>query len=220
MTTRTRTSKKTGPKAASKTTPKVTPKAAPKALPEVAAAPTVTPKALPEVAAAPKAETVAAPKVVALAVVEEAVEEAAAVEASVPAAVEASIPVAVEKPAAAKTAGNYDDFAAVQKDGVDAFVRAGELMAKGTEELTRTCFGLCQEAAAANADAVAAMLAVKSLDELVGLQNELARKAFDRSVAESTRLSEMSIKIANEAFEPIQTQLTVAVEKALKPLAA
>lgn len=216
MTTRTRTSKKTGPKAAPKTTAKAAPKAAPKALPEVAAAPTVTPEALPEITAAPKAETVAAPKVVALAVVEEAVEET--IEKA--AAVEASIPVAVEKPAAGKTAGNYDDFAAVQKDGVDAFVKAGELMAKGTEELTRTCFGLCQEAAAANADAVAAMLAAKSLDELVGLQNELARKAFDRSVAESTRLSEMSLKLANEAFEPIQTQLTVAVEKALKPLAA
>lgn len=203
MTTQTRTPKKAGPKAASKTTVKSAPKATPEA-------PAETPV---EVAAAPKAETPkvetgAVPKTVALAVVE----EAATVETAAPEAA----PAAAEQPATV----NYDDFAAVQKDGVDAFVKAGEMMAKGTEELTRTCFGLCQEAAAANAEAVAAMLAAKSLDELVGLQNELARKAFDRSFAESTRISELSVKIANEAFEPIQTQLTVVVEKALKPIAA
>lgn len=208
MTTQTRTPKKTGPKAASKTTAKSAPKVARKASPEVAA----------EVAAAPKAEAVAEPKVVALAAVEEAaVEEAAAVETSTLAAVATSAPAAaVEKPAA----GNYDDLAAVQQDGVDAFVKAGEVFAKGAEELTRTCFGLCQDVATAQAEAVAAMLAAKSLEEFVGLQNELARKTFDRSIAEGTRISEMSLKIANEAFEPIQTQLTVAVEKAIKPLAA
>lgn len=188
--------KKAGPKAA----PKTIAKAAPKAPVEAIEAETV------------KVETVEVePKVVPLA----AAEEAAAVETPV------EIPVktapATETPAAAK---GYDDFVAVQKDGVDAFVKAGEVFAKGAEELGKACFDLAQESAAANAEAVSAMLAAKSVDELVALQNELARKAFDRSIAESTRISEMSMKIANEALEPIQTQVTVAVEKALKPLAA
>lgn len=195
MSTQTKTPKKAGPKAAPKTTPKAAPKATVKTV----------------ATAAPKAETAVEPKVVALAVVE----EAAAIETGAPAAaVEAPVASA---PAAAK---GYDDFAGAQKDSVDAFVKAGEVIAKGVEELTRTCFDLAQDVAAANAEAAAAMLAVKSLEELVGVQNELARKAFDRSIAEGERISGISLKIANEAFEPIQAQFTVAVEKAFKPLAA
>lgn len=205
MATRTPTpKKKAGPKAAPKTAVKVTatPKAAAKPAPEVETV---------KVEVAPKVEAAVEPKVVPLA----AVEEAAAVETPVEIPVK-TVPV-VKMPAADKT---YDDFVAVQKDGVDAFVKAGEVFAKGAEELGKVCLDLAQESAAANAEAVSAMLAVKSVDELVALQNELARKVFDRSVAESTRISEMSMKIANETLEPIQAQVTVAVEKALKPLAA
>lgn len=39
-------------------------------------------------------------------------------------------------------------------------------------------------------------------------------------VAEGTKVSEMSLKVANESVEPIQAQFNVVVEKMMKPIAA
>lgn len=123
-----------------------------------------------------------------------------------------------EKAGAAATQG-YDDFAVFQKNGFEALVRAGEIMARGAESIGKEYFAFAQNTAAVNGEAVKAVLSAKSLKEAVELQSELVRTNFDKSVDESSKLSEMSIKIASEAFEPLQKQLSVAVEKSMKPLA-
>lgn len=120
--------------------------------------------------------------------------------------------VQVEKANEAVVKG-YDEFAALQKDGVDALIKAGEIWAKGAEEFGKAYMALAQEAAEANSEAAKAILSAKSLKEVVDLQGEIARKSFDKSLSEGTKLSELSLKVANEAFQPIQQQFTAAVEK-------
>ena len=61
-----------------------------------------------------------------------------------------------------------------------------------------------------------ALLSVKSFKEAVELQGEIARKSFDKSLSETVKLSEMSLKAANDVFQPIQQQFTAAIEKAAK----
>jgi phasin family protein len=71
-----------------------------------------------------------------------------------------------------------------------------------------------------SAQAAKALMGAKTLREAVDLQTDLAKSNFDKFIAESTKLSEMSVKVANEAFEPINARVNVAVEKLLKPIAA
>ena len=70
----------------------------------------------------------------------------------------------------------------------------------------------------ANSEAATALLAARSLQEVVDLQSKIVRTSIDKSVDESGKLSEMSLKIASEAFEPLQKQISVAVAAAMKPL--
>mgnify|MGYP003121286187 FL=1 len=63
-------------------------------------------------------------------------------------------------------------------------------------------------------------MTAKTLNDVVEIQSDLARSQFDAFVAESTKVSEMSLKVANETVEPIQAQFTVVVEKMMKPIAA
>ena len=45
-------------------------------------------------------------------------------------------------------------------------------------------------------------------------------ESFDRLMNEGSKLSEIGVKVANEALEPIQARVNVAVEKIFKPAAA
>jgi phasin family protein len=64
------------------------------------------------------------------------------------------------------------------------------------------------------------MVGVKTLREAVDLQADFAKGNFDKFVAESTKMSETVVKVANDAMEPITARVNVSVEKIFKPLAA
>ena len=74
---------------------------------------------------------------------------------------------------------------------------------------------------AAMADAAAAakdMFSVNSYPELVQKQTESVRSAFDKMVAETTRMSEMSATLAAEVSEPLQARWA-KVNEAFRPAA-
>ena len=122
----------------------------------------------------------------------------------------------VEK-AQAQTTKAMADMAAFSKENVDAFVVASTLYAKGFENVGKAWYALTQETVEASAAVAKALLGAKTLKEAVDLQTDFAKTTFDKYVAESTKLSEMSIKVANEAIQPINARVNVAVEKLLKP---
>lgn len=114
----------------------------------------------------------------------------------------------------------YDDMAALNKDGVDAYVSAGNILAKGMEELSKSMFAFAQASAEANVATAKALMGAKTVNDVFTIQAEFARTQFDTMVAESTKMSEYGLKVANEAFEPLQAQANATVEKFFKPVAA
>ncbi len=124
----------------------------------------------------------------------------------------------VEKASAAFAEG-YEELSALQQESLDALIKASTVWAKGAENLGRAYLAYAEAAAEAGTDIAKSLLEAKSFKEIVDLQSDYARKSFDQSVSEGTKLSEMSIKVANEALQPIQEQFSVAVERALKKAA-
>lgn len=125
----------------------------------------------------------------------------------------------VEKASTAALKG-YDEFATVNKDTMDAYVKASNVVAKGMEDMGKTMFAFAQAQTEANVAAAKKMMAAKTINDFVEIQSDLARSQFDAYVAEGTKVSEMALKVANEAAEPIQVQFNVVVEKVMKPVAA
>ena len=113
-----------------------------------------------------------------------------------------------------------EDFQKLSKENIEAYVQASTIVAKGFEQVGKAWMAFSQEALEQSAAAAKALLGAKSVREAVDLQTEFAKTSFDKFVAESTKLSEQTVKTANEAFEPINARFTVAVEKLWKPLAA
>ena len=111
-----------------------------------------------------------------------------------------------------------DDVAAYSKSNVDALIQAGSIFFRGMEELTRSMVGLTQSQVETNMSTAKALLAAKTLSEFTDLQNAYTKTAFDTAVTETTKLSELAVRITNEAIEPLNARMTATIEQMAKPL--
>lgn len=124
----------------------------------------------------------------------------------------------VEKTSKAVFKG-YGDFASLGQDNLDAVVKSGDVVAKGFETLSKGMMDFARVSFEGNVEATNAILGAKTLSDLVDLQTKYTRRNLDQFLAESTKLTELTVKVANEAFAPIKARVDVAVEKMVKPVA-
>lgn len=115
---------------------------------------------------------------------------------------------------------SFDDLTAFNKANVEAAVAAGTLMGKGMEDLGKALFEFSKISTDNAVATLKAIMTAKSVREVVEVQSEFSKAAFDGMLAESAKLSEMSVKVANEAMAPINARVNATVEKFAKPLAA
>jgi phasin family protein len=114
----------------------------------------------------------------------------------------------------------YDEMAALNQATMDAMIASTASFSKGFEIIAMEMAGYTRSNFETGMATAQKALTVKSIQELVELQNAYARANFDSALAESAKLTEMSVKVANETFAPVQKQLNKTVEQMLKPMAA
>lgn len=125
----------------------------------------------------------------------------------------------VEK-ASAQLLKGYEEYTAFNKATVDALVKSSTIAVKGAEDINKELVAFAQASFDKSVAAGRAFLSAKSINEVVELQNSYAKQSFDSLVAEATKIQELSVKVANEAFAPLNARVNAAVEKFAKPLAA
>ena len=116
----------------------------------------------------------------------------------------------MEKASAAAFKG-YDQYATYSQANYDAITKSFGIMTKGFEDVSKAWFAYTQTSVDAGVDFSKKVMGAKSVNEIVDLQNDFAKSSFDSFVAESTKLSEMSVKTANEAIEPIKARVDETV---------
>ncbi|MGZ9109000.1 MAG: phasin family protein [Micavibrio sp.] len=130
----------------------------------------------------------------------------------------------IEEKTMTNTKANFEklttDTATLNKEQMDAFTKSSTLFMKGSEDILKTYMALAQESVEKSSAAVKTLLGCKTLNELTEVQNKLAQESFDGFVTGATKLSEMSVKIATESFEPLNAQLSKTIKKATEAAAA
>lgn len=111
----------------------------------------------------------------------------------------------------------YEQVAAFGKDNVEAAVAAGAAATKGVEALNAEMMDFAKVVMADQMAAFGKFMAVKTPQDMIELQNELAKSSFDAVVARSTKIGEMTAKVANEAFAPVNERANAAMETFAKP---
>jgi phasin family protein len=86
---------------------------------------------------------------------------------------------------------------------MDVLMAVTTVASKGCEEWSRNLGGLVQESMARTMGAGKTMLAAKNLQDITETQTELMQCLFDSWMAGAGRLSQISARITQQAFEPM-----------------
>ena len=103
-----------------------------------------------------------------------------------------------------------------QKGNFEALVESGKILAGGMQDMGRTYVEEAKSAAETVQGDVKKFAAVKSPTELFQLQGEIARRNFDAMVSTTSKNTEAMLKLANEAFAPLSSRMSLAAEKVRK----
>lgn len=114
----------------------------------------------------------------------------------------------------------YEDVVSFGKDNFDAVVKASTIWSKGLQTVGATVYSLAQASVEENVNAAKALMACKNVQEFTSLQADLAKTGYEKFVKEAGKVSETTVKLAEEAMEPIAARVNAAVELAGKFKAA
>lgn len=112
----------------------------------------------------------------------------------------------------------YEAFVSSGKANIDAVMKSGAVIAKGVQEFNKVWLGLAQDSMQESVAATKALMGCKSVQEMMGVQMDLAKAGYTRIMAENRRLSDISTKLTEEAIEPITKRVNATVETFAKPL--
>jgi phasin family protein len=124
---------------------------------------------------------------------------------------QAKVKDSVEK--AMKTA---EEFVAFGQGNLEAFARSGQIWAAGVQDLQKQFAATAQTSFEEAVATFKAITTAKSLKDAFDLQASLARGAIEKTLAESGKLSDASLKLTGQTLAPITARVTLAVEKFAK----
>lgn len=125
-------------------------------------------------------------------------------------------PAKVKKMTEIPSVKGYDDLTKISKANLDALVQANKVFAQGVEAISKEALSLTQSSLKSAATAAKAMFAARTLQDVVALNASFTRSYFDNLLANSTKLGEMSVKLATDTMAPITARVNTAVETAIK----
>lgn len=95
----------------------------------------------------------------------------------------------------------------------EAMVRSGQIWAAGMQDLSKQVAASAQAQMDQTMATLKALAGVKSLKEAIDLQSSLARTSVEKAVAETGRLTDASMKLAEQTMAPITARVSLAVER-------
>ncbi len=117
-----------------------------------------------------------------------------------------------------KSMKTAEEVVAFSQGNVEAMIKSGQIWSTGLQDISKQMASSMQASYEEALSAFKALTTVKSLKEAVDLQVGLARSAVEKSVTESSKYTDASFKLAEQAMAPISGRITLAVEKFSKPV--
>ncbi|GAA4761053.1 phasin family protein [Novosphingobium ginsenosidimutans] len=117
------------------------------------------------------------------------------------------------KTAMEKSTAVFADAGEFTKGNVEALVESGKVLAAGLQDLGKVYVEDAKTGFETMTADVKELAAVKSPADFFKLQGEILRRNFDTAMATGSKRSEALVKLANEAFAPVQNRVSIAIEK-------
>ena len=117
------------------------------------------------------------------------------------------------KEALAKSSKLAEEAVEFNKANIEALVESSKIAAKGIETLGQEGVAFARKSFEDTTAALKGYTAVKSPAEFLKLYAENSKKAFDAAVAQTSKTSELVVKLTNDSFAPISNRVSVITSK-------
>ena len=97
-----------------------------------------------------------------------------------------------------------EELARRSSQNLQAVTQASTVLARGAQEVSQEVFGLVQDRLQKNIDAVSRIAGVRSVQDFVAVQSDLARDTLQQVIDTNKRIAEVSLRTADEAARAIQ----------------
>jgi phasin family protein len=111
----------------------------------------------------------------------------------------------------------FAEMTEFNKGTAEAVVESSRIAARGMESMGQDAAAYAKTSFEAATSAMRELASVKSPTEFMRLQADFARKAFDAMVAQTSRSTETTLKLAGEVAQPISTRMAIAAERMKVP---
>ena len=111
-----------------------------------------------------------------------------------------------------------EQFVAFGQGNVEALTSSGQILANGLQELGKQIAASTQASIEETAATYRALTGIKSFKDAMELQASLMRSMVQRSVTETGRVADASLKLVEQAMAPITARVSVATEQFSRPV--
>ena len=102
----------------------------------------------------------------------------------------------------------FEEFQTVGKDGFDAAVRSFGEMNRGFQAIAAEVTDYSKKAFEDSTRAFEQLIGAKTIEQAIEIQSQYAKKAYDSYVAEMSKLGEMYVGLAQDAYKPVEAAFT------------
>jgi phasin family protein len=111
-----------------------------------------------------------------------------------------------------------EDFMSFGQGNLEACLRSGQIWAAGVQDISKQVAATAQAQFEETISAFKALTAIRSVKDAIDVQANLARATIEKTMAESGRITESSMKLTEQVLAPLTARVTLAVEKFAKPV--
>jgi hypothetical protein len=99
---------------------------------------------------------------------------------------------------------SFEDMNKAGKDMMDNGIKAATTVATGLQSMAGEAAEYSKQSFEHGTKAVEQLLAVKSIDKAFEVQADFAKSAYEAFVAQSTKMTEMMMTVAKDAYKPFE----------------
>lgn len=111
---------------------------------------------------------------------------------------------------------DYDKLMTAGNENMEAVVSAGKIAAAGFEKVNQEVLAYAKTQMEESMAISREMMGCKDVNDFFGLQSEVSRKMLDSWMAESSKLTEMSLKTLTDAMAPLTDRVNANMETVSK----
>lgn len=109
-----------------------------------------------------------------------------------------------------------EELMAFGQGNVEAMVKSGQIWAAGLQDISKLIAANAQASFDETMSTFKALSSAKSLKDAFELQASLARTTIEKTLAESGKLTDASMKLTEQTLAPLTARVSLAVEKFTK----